>query len=145
MKFNRDTFIFSKDFTYKNNQIHLTSEGRSKIRKFKKLTGSRIGAVFGSDSFKTPFQLWCDLLGMYVEEPDRFFLDAGQIIEPKLREYAELKTGKKFRTYDPKLIRYDLFSDNDIFGGIPDGEEWDENGNLLSILEIKTAQLDKYK
>lgn len=144
MKFNTDKFIFNQDFIFRNNQIHITPLGKSKFKKFKKLTGSRLGASLGNDDFKTPFQLWCYILGLYQEEPNRYFLDAGCIIESKLRTHAENKIGKKFKVYDPKAIKYDLFSDQEIFGGIPDGEEMDENGNVVSILEIKTAQLDKY-
>ncbi|WP_216082944.1 MPN551 family DNA-binding protein [Candidatus Mycoplasma haematohominis] len=144
MKFNTDKFIFNQDFIFKNNRIHITPSGKSKIKKLKKLTGSRLGAALGNDDFKSPFQLWCDILGMYQDESDRYFLDAGQIIEPKLKDYAEKKIGKKFISYNPREIKFDLFSDNEIFGGIPDGEEIDSQGKVVSILEIKTAQLDKY-
>ncbi|OAL10738.1 hypothetical protein A6V39_01605 [Candidatus Mycoplasma haematobovis] len=143
MKF--DKYVFREDFIFKNNRIHLTPQGLRKLWRPKKLTGSRIGAVFGNDTFRTPFQAWCDILGFFKEDPDLFFINAGRVIEPKLKKYAEEKMGFKFISYDPVKVKYDLFSTNRIFGGIPDGEEFDENGKVISILEIKTAQLDKYK
>lgn len=140
-----DKYEYKKDFIFKDGRIHFTPRGETKIFKPKKLTGSRLGAVFGNDSFKTPFQLWCEIFGFFKLEQDTYFLEAGTIIEPKLKEYSEKKMNKKFVNYDPKSISFDLFPENPIFGGIPDGEEYDENGNLISILEIKTAQMDKYK
>lgn len=94
MKFNNEKFLLEKDFIYKDNRIILTEEGRSKIKKFRKITGSRIGALLGVDEFTSPFQLWCDILNMYEKEPNSYFLDAGRIIEPKLKKYAERKIGK---------------------------------------------------
>ncbi|AEG72542.1 hypothetical protein MHF_0247 [Mycoplasma haemofelis Ohio2] len=143
MKF--DKYKYREDFVFKDNRICLTYQGLRKLYKPKKLTGSRIGGVLESDSYRTPFQTWCDIMGFFKEDLDPYFLEAGRVIEPKLKEYAELQMGKSFKSYDPPSIKYDLFSSNDVFGGIPDGEEFDENGNIVSILEIKTAQLDKYK
>jgi hypothetical protein len=71
---------------------------------------------------------------------------AGNIIEPKIRDYVSNITNNEYISYDPKTIRFDCFRDNKIFGGIPDGEP--KHGYLTNndcMLEIKTTSIDKIK
>lgn len=141
MKF--DKYKLNKDFTFKEGKIYLTKEAFNKIYKLKKITGSRIGAVLGHDSYKTPFQIWCEIFGFFKSESSDYFLKAGSEIESKLRLYAEKKFNKKFISYSPEVCGFDVFKNEKIFGGIPDGEEY-VDGKLVSILEIKTASFDKF-
>lgn len=147
MEFNR--FKLNLDFTYHNNQIHLTANGQTKAKK-KKITGSRLGAVLGVNEYQSPFQVWCDLLGFYSSEGERYFLEAGSIIEPKLNAYVQKQLQLKFKSYHSPAVGYDLFPNNPIFGGVPDGEPLGENNQLVFdhkhyLLEIKTASLDEYE
>ncbi|CBZ40406.1 probable YqaJ family viral recombinase [Mycoplasma suis KI3806] len=142
MKFKN--YSYPEDFYFTNDQISLTKLGRMKSIKFrKKITGSRIAAVLGRNKYKTPFQIWCEILGFVESDIEPYFANAGVIIEKSLLTYAKRELRKHFRTYNPQEVKYDIFPDNEIFGGIPDGEEF-EGDNIKSILEIKTTPLDSY-
>lgn len=142
MKFKK--FEHQEDFFYKDKQIFLTESGLNKVKKRKKITGSRLAAVLGKNSFTSPFKVWCDILGFYEMEMEDFFIKAGISIEPKLLKFFSKKLNKDFVSYDAREIYYDAFREVEIFGGIPDGEEY-KDGKVTSILEIKTTQIDKYQ
>ncbi|MGL5630366.1 MAG: MPN551 family DNA-binding protein [Mycoplasmoidaceae bacterium] len=117
--------------------------------KFRKITGSRFASVLGKNKYCSPLKVWCIMVGIYKEEMDPFFMDVGKIIEPKILNYASKKMNLSFLSYNPKIINYDLFSNNKIFGGIPDGEPIDETGNFYyeknnPMLEIKTTSIDSF-
>lgn len=112
----------------------------------KKLTGTRLGAVFGLNPWKTPFQAWCEITR--VAEPPfegNKFTEAGQVIEPKLiercREYVspDVVTPEEFYgTDDPKRkTGYDFFEDK-VFGGM-----WDAlykvGDGIRGVIECKTS------
>ncbi|AGX89211.1 MPN551 family DNA-binding protein [Mycoplasma parvum] len=142
MKFKN--YFYPDDFYFANNQISLTKLGRFKSAKYRrKITGSRIAAVIGRNKYKTPFQIWCEMLGFVDSEIEPYFSNAGTVIEKTLLTYAKKELRKHFKSYNADEIQYDLFPDNEIFGGIPDGEEF-ENGKVKSIIEIKTTPLDSY-
>jgi len=88
------------------------------------------------------------MVNLYKETMDPTLAIVGQTIEPKIRQYVEQKTGIKYRSYDPKKINFDLFSNDHVFGGIPDGEPVDANDQLLypqmPMLEIKTSSIDAF-
>ncbi len=48
----------------------------------------------------------------------------------------------------PAQVKWDVFQENKIFGGIPDGEPVDDKGNFLypkfPMLEIKTTSIDSF-
>ena len=51
----------------------------------KKITGTRLGAVLNLNTWKTPFQAWCEITR--VAEPPfegNKYTEAGKAIEPKL-------------------------------------------------------------
>jgi hypothetical protein len=89
-----------------------------------------------------------EMTNLFKSEMDPTLAEAGNVIEPKLREYAALVLKQKYVAYEPKQVGFDLFHENDIFGGIIDGEPADENGhfdysNNHFMLEIKTSSIDK--
>lgn len=57
-------------------------------------------------------------------------------VEEKIKGYLEREMSKKWINYP--VNKYDIFEENEFFGGVPDGEEVDESGKVISILEIKT-------
>lgn len=116
-----------------------------------KITGTRLGTLCAFDPFKTKFQLWCELTGLYTPpEIDPIYSKAGNAIEPKLREYVEKKKGIKFKSYDYDAVKGDVFH-MPVFGGIPDGEPLINGSDELAygksvfdwILEIKTCSANK--
>ncbi|RAO95212.1 recombinase [Mycoplasma wenyonii] len=142
MKFKN--YSYPEDFYFANNQIFLTKLGRQKSVKYRrKITGSRMAAVIGRNKYKSPFQCWCEMLGFVEIEIEPFFAEAGVVIEKTLLKYAEKELNKNFTSYNSKEVGYDIFQDTEIFGGIPDGEEFSGN-SVQSIIEIKTTPLDKY-
>ncbi|AFN64967.1 hypothetical protein WEN_00820 [Mycoplasma wenyonii str. Massachusetts] len=137
-------YSYPEDFYFANNQIYLTKLGRQKSSRYRrKITGSRMAAVIGRNKYKSPFQCWCEILGFVETEIEPFFAEAGVVIEKTLLKYAEKELNKRFVSYNSKEVGYDLFPDAEVFGGIPDGEEF-AGETVKSILEIKTTPLDKY-
>lgn len=87
------------------------------------------------------------MVNIYKDEIDPTLAKVGSIVEYKVRDFVSNILNIKFRSYNPKDIGFDLFKDNEIFGGIPDGEPIDENGNISyknnkPMLEIKTTSAD---
>jgi hypothetical protein len=87
------------------------------------------------------------MVNLYKDTMDKTLADAGNIIEPKIRDYVEQKLGQKYISYDPVKCKFDMFKDNKVFGGIPDGEPVNEEGavdysNDRMLLEIKTSSID---
>ena len=138
----------NKDFFIKNNHIELSPE-YIKNPKFsvKKVTGTTFGSVLGLNKYKTPLKTWAIMVGIYKETMDETLAKTGTIIEPKIREYAQEKLNLKFKVYNPHEIKYDVFKDDKVYGGIPDGEPVDEFGNISysddkPMLEVKTSSCD---
>jgi hypothetical protein len=89
------------------------------------------------------------MVNLFKEEIDEKLSKSGQIIEPLIIKYVEEKLNTKYISHDPIAINFDIFSNNKIFGGIPDGEPINEqnkidysNGKLM--LEIKTSSIDSF-
>ena len=139
----------NKDFVIENNIIKLTDEYiNNNKHKFKKITGSRFSSVLNLNEYTSELKTWCIMVGIYVEPMDELISAAGNIIEPKIKQYVEHKLNVKYIQYDPYKIKFDLFSDNEIFGGIPDGEpiingkvDYSNNNRML---EIKTTSIDSF-
>ena len=139
---------FKKDFYVKDNRIYLSDNYLNNNRNnFKKITGSRFCNILGLSKFNSPVQTWASMVNIYKDEMDPILSKIGNFVEPKVRDYVSQKLNVKFISYDPFKINWDKFPENPIFGGIPDGEPIDENGNLLypdyPMLEIKTTSIDR--
>lgn len=137
----------NQDFLIKDNKIHLTSNYLNTNHKhFKKITGSRFSSILGFSKYTTPLKTWAGMVGIYKETMDPILSKVGNIIEPKVRDYFVKKTKTDYKVYDPVKIKWDVFKDNKVFGGIPDGEPIDKSGNFLypkkPMLEIKTTSID---
>ena len=138
-----------QDFYFENNCLKLSKEYfESNKFKFKKITGSRFSSVIGLNEYTSPFKTWCIMTGLYVEPMDEMISKAGCVIEPKIKDYVSKITGIDYIQYDPCKIGFDLFKDNKIFGGIPDGEPITNNvvnyDNNKRMLEIKTTSIDSF-
>lgn len=141
----------NKDFFIKNNHLVLSPEYIQRNKKyFKKITGSRFYSILGESKFSSPVKTWAQMVNIYKEEIDPTIANAGITIEPIMRKYVENNIDIKFKFWNPSEIKYDCFHENEIFGGIPDGEPVDASGNFLykegaPMLEIKTSSEDKLK
>lgn len=121
--------------------------------RLKKITGTRVAPILGMSEFATPFKVACELAGLYPGDKANRYIDAGNILEPVLREYlgthcnAMLKDllsipeGSKAAVEEPvpkEQCGYDHFHNEKVFGGMVDGYI-QIDGKRNSILEIKTA------
>ncbi len=141
----------NEDFIIENDHIKLSSNYfNNNAKKFKKITGTRFSAILGCNKFQTPFKTWCQMVNIYIEKMDSTLSTVGQIIEPKIRDYVSQLFRVNFCSYNPAAVKWDVFANiDDVFGGIPDGEPIDNNGNLIykdnyPMLEIKTSSIDKF-
>lgn len=142
----------TKQVKLNNNQSLTLNPEYLKIVKLKKITGSRLGALMGADSFKTPFQVWCEMTGLYKEISDDFMTKAGAYIEDKIFNYVsqqKAKEGMKWASFDATERNFDEFdgsvpgfAKNEVFGGLLDGVPQNDH---TPVLEIKTCAKNKWK
>lgn len=140
---------FNQDFFLKDNRIVLSENYlKNNVNKFKKITGSRFASILGQSEFVSPAKVWAMMVNIYFEPMEELFANAGNVIEPKIKDWVCQQTKINYIQYNPSKVGFDIFKDNKIFGGIPDGEPVDEQGKLLypqaPILEIKTSSIDSF-
>ena len=114
----------------------------------KKVTGTRLGAILGVNTWSTPFEAWCAITRTY-EKPfeDTIYTIAGKTIEPKQAEFIRDKYDISLTTptdiygkdYFHKTFG-DFFPENKIFGGMWDYLEKDEDGQTVAVYEMKTTK-----
>ncbi len=140
----------NEDFCIENNRIVLSENYLQKNSfSFKKITGTRLSSILCQSDYSSPVKTWAQMVNIYYETLDPMYADAGNIIEPKIRDYVSQSTNIKYISHDPAACKWDVFKENPIFGGIPDGEPVDKDNHLcypdLPILEIKTSSIDAFK
>ncbi len=121
--------------------------------KLKKITGTRVGPILGMSPFSTPFKVACEMAGLYPGDKANKYIDAGNILEPVIRNYIAadcmgflkdtlpVPDGSKVAVEEPvdaKMCGYDHFHNERVFGGLVDGYIV-MDGKRNAILEIKTA------
>lgn len=142
----------NKDFFIKDNsRIVLDKQYLEKNKwRFKKITGSRFSSILGIGDYACPFKTWCQIVGIYSEKMDPMRAKAGQVIEPKVRDFVSKALNIKFKDYIPSQVNWDVLgTKGSVFGGIPDGEPINPDGSLAydkgqPMLEIKTASIDVF-
>ncbi|MDR0887675.1 MAG: YqaJ viral recombinase family protein [Candidatus Methanoplasma sp.] len=120
--------------------------------KLKKISGTKIAPILGLSEYSTPFKVACEIAGLYPGDKANKYIDAGNILEPVLRNYMGRNTGKlssllsipegsKVAVEEPapkEQCGYDHFHNSKTFGGMVDGYIL-KDGKRDSILEIKTS------
>lgn len=140
---------FKKDFYIDNNRVVLSKDYfNSNHLSFKKITGSRFSSIFGYNKYTSPLKTWLIMTNLYKDIMDETLAYVGNTIEPKIRKYVEEQTNTKYISYNPVEIKWDMFKNNKIFGGIPDGEPVNDINELdypnKPMLEIKTTSIDTF-
>lgn len=117
-------------------------------KKTKKITGTRFATILGLNPWSTEFEMWCAITKTYeIPFEDTIYTVAGKTIEPKQANYME-------RSYGMEIVRPsdiwgedyfnktwgDFFPDNTHLGGMWDYLAKDENGNVDTVLEMKTTK-----
>jgi hypothetical protein len=121
--------------------------------RLKKITGTRVGPILGMSDFSSPFKVACEIAGLYPGDKPNKYIEAGNVLEPVLRNYLSknvvellrgplgLKEGMRIGIEEPvpaEQCGYDHFHDNKVFGGMVDGYI-QIDGRRDTILEIKTS------
>lgn len=141
-------------FDGRKNILEISDEERTvyfETWKPKKISGSKIGAILGYSEFATPFKVACELAGIYPGDGPNKYIDAGNILEPVIRDYVghsatrmlteALGEDGKFAIELPvpkEMCGYDHFHDSKLFGGMVDGYVL-KDGKRDSIFEVKTS------
>ena len=128
------------DITFENGRVRIDPP-----KKPKKITGTRFGAVLGTNVWQTPFQAWCEITKAWCKPFEgSIYTEAGKVIEDKqLTWFSRLLPvvrpedvyGKDFfnKTFG------DFFHDVEIFGGM-----WDSlvgtKGDYKGVIECKTTK-----
>lgn len=138
------------DFSLVDNEIKLSDDYiKSNAFRFKKITGTRFASILNLNKYTSPVKMWSMMVNIYNEPMDDMYALAGNIIEPKIHRYICDKLKIEFKQYVPNQIGWDVFKENKIYGGIPDGEPIDLTGKFLypemPMLEIKTTSIDSFK
>lgn len=117
-------------------------------KRTKKVTGTRFATILGLNPWSTEFEMWCAITKTFeLPFEDTIYTVAGKTIEPKQAEYMR-------KSYGMELIsptdRYgedyfnktwgDFFGDNPHLGGMWDYLGVDEDGNVDTVLEMKTTK-----
>lgn len=126
-----------------SNQIQIAPPKRTK-----KVTGTRFATILGLNPWSTPFEMWCAITETY-EKPfeDTIYTIAGKTIEPKQAEYMKKSYGMDLITptdrYGEDYFNKtwgDFFPENPHFGGMWDYLGVNENGEVDTVLEMKTTK-----
>lgn len=126
-----------------SNQIQITPPKRTK-----KVTGTRFATILGLNPWSTSFEMWCAITKTY-EKPfeDTIYTIAGKTIEPKQAEYMKKSYGMDLITptdrYGEDYFNKtwgDFFPENPHFGGMWDYLGVNENGEVDTVLEMKTTK-----
>ena len=148
-------------FDGRRNIVEISDDERTvyfETWKPKKISGTKIGGILGCSEFATPFKVACEIAGIYPGDKANKYIDAGNILEPVIRNYigqsaTRMLSGPLSVAEDSRIAieqpvekekcQYDHFHDNKLFGGMVDGYV-QIDGKRDSILEIKTSH-DKDK
>lgn len=113
----------------------------------KKITGTRFAAILEVNDWTTPFQEWCEITKLYNKPfEDTIFTLAGKAIEPLQAKYVEDAYGIKLTSpsdiYGANYFKttYGNFFKHPFLGGMWDYLEYDEEGNVKTVYEMKTSK-----
>ncbi len=118
----------------------------------KKISGTKLGPILGMSDLSTPFKVALELAGIYPGDKANKYIDAGNALEPVIRNYVRRNTadvakglglpeGTDIIIEEPvekEKCGYDHFHDSKMFGGLVDGYVA-YGGKRQAILEIKTS------
>lgn len=126
-----------------SNQIQITPPKRAK-----KVTGTRFATILGLNPWSTEFEMWCAITKTFeLPFEDTIYTVAGKTIEPKQAEYMKKSYGMELIS---PIDRYgadyfnktwgDFFPENPHFGGMWDYLGVNEDGEVDTVLEMKTTK-----
>ena len=117
-------------------------------KRTKKITGTRFATILGLNPWSTEFEMWCAITKTFeLPFEDTIYTKAGKTIEPKQAEYMKKSYGMDLITptdrYGEDYFNKtwgDFFPENKHLGGMWDFLGVDENGEVDTVLEMKTTK-----
>lgn len=117
-------------------------------KRTKKITGTRFATILGLNPWSTAFEMWCAITKTYeLPFEDTIYTVAGKTIEPKQADYMKKSYGMDIITPEDafgkdyfKKTWGDFFPEYNHLGGMWDYLGKDENGNVDTVLEMKTTK-----
>ena len=117
-------------------------------KKTKKITGTRFATILGLNPWSTAFEIFCAVTKTYeVPFEDTIYTLAGKTIEPKQAQYMSRSYGMDIITPTDKYGEDyfnqtwgDFFPENKILGGMWDYLGVNEDGEVDTVLEMKTSK-----
>lgn len=143
-------------FDGRANIIEIDDENRTvyfDLYRRKKISGTKLGPILGMSDMVTPFKMACEIAGLYPGDKMNKYMEAGNVLEPKIRSYVRAHAGELLPQVlgispDTQIVveepvpndkcGYDHFHDNQLFGGLVDGYIA-YGGKRQAVLEIKTS------
>lgn len=124
--------------------VVLEKPPRSKL----KITGTRFASICGFNDWSTPFQSWCEITKTAkLPFEDSIYMQAGRAIEPKVIQYLKDNVSKRVTSPEEyfgnlyESVKYDFFKDaSKVFGGMWDAVITKPNGDIKTVIEIKTTK-----
>ncbi|WP_373438554.1 MAGa7180 family putative nuclease [Metamycoplasma equirhinis] len=102
---------------------------------FRKMTGSALGDIMHLTDFNSEFAAFSRLCNFKMPVLDDKYVRAGIVLESKIIEKIEKHLGHTLNRYPAEKYNYDFFTENELFGGLPDGY----SEKLKMVFEIKTS------
>ena len=117
-------------------------------KRTKKITGTRFATILGLNPWSTAFEMWCAITKTFeLPFEDTIYTVAGKTIEPKQAEYMKKSYGMDLITptdrYGADYFNKtwgDFFPENKHLGGMWDYLGVDEDGEVDTVLEMKTTK-----
>lgn len=137
------------ELDYKNKVVRLNPEFHNLLMakklwgKFgvKKIGGSSLGNVLGSNKFGSRFEESLRLLWLAPPISEMKYIEAGQAIEPKIIDVIrQAKTGVHIEGFSAEQYNYDYFKNDPDIGGLPDAAAMANQ----QVYEIKTTGKKNY-
>ena len=125
-------------------RVVLTGGKPSRVRK---LTGTRFAAALGYNTWKSPFEIWCEVTNTaQVPFVSNKYTEAGMAIEGTLIENARkeltpnIVTPEEYFGKNFNDMRYDYYPSVRGFGGMWDALALNANGDITAVIECKTTK-----
>ena len=118
-------------------------DNKVKFRLRKKITGHSLVDICGLNKYKKPGDVILQLLGFYTPAFDPKYRFRGNNAEQLARIYYSKKLGFEIVFYTEEQLKacyYDVFNDDDYFGGVPDIEIPKD----LFLVEVKSKSMKDY-
>ncbi|MDR3205764.1 MAG: YqaJ viral recombinase family protein [Candidatus Methanoplasma sp.] len=106
------------------------------VYRLKKISGTKLAPILDASPYSSPFKVACELAGLYPGDKANKYIDAGNILEPVIRDHLSksrrpaladalgLPCDAPISVEEPaekEKCGYDHFHNEKLFGGLVDG------------------------